>query len=148
MTDCETYAPFGPLAKEKMPEVVDFVRMMNNDNTRVKIGDQKFLEERSYFADSSAFTIFSFKALHGTLRGALSKPNQAVLTASTAKKYFGTTDVVNETMEAQGELYKITAVIEDVPANTHLKFNFLLSHITYPKNSKQLHGSKLGKWEQ
>ncbi len=132
MTDCETYAPFGPLAKEKMPEVVDFVRMMNNDNTRVKIGEQKYLEERSYFADSSVFTIFSFKALHGVLQRALSKPNQAVVTASTAKKYFGRTDVVNETLEAQGGLYKITAVIEDVPTNTHLKFNFLLSHITYP----------------
>jgi len=133
MTDCETYAPFGPLAKEQMPEVVDFVRMMNNDNTRVKIGEQKFMEERSYFADSSVFTIFSFKALHGSLTGALSKPNQVVITASTAKKYFGRTDVVNETMEAEGGLYKITAVMEDVPSNTHLKFDFLLSHITIPK---------------
>ncbi|MBX2897404.1 MAG: ABC transporter permease [Cyclobacteriaceae bacterium] len=133
VTDCETYAPFGPLAKEKMPEVIDFVRLMNNDNTRVKIGEQKYLEERSYFADSSVFTVFSFKALHGTLQGALSKPHQVVITASTAKKYFGETDVVNQTIEARGGLYKITAVIEDVPANTHLKFNFLLSHVTYPK---------------
>jgi putative ABC transport system permease protein len=133
MTDCEMYAPFGQLAKEKMPEVVDFVRMMNNDNTRVKIGEQKFLEERSYFADSSLFNIFSFKALHGNLQGALSKPNQVVITASTARKYFGRTDVVNESMEAEGGLYKITAVLEDLPTNTHLKFDFLLSHITYPK---------------
>jgi putative ABC transport system permease protein len=133
MTDCETYAPFGPLAKEKLPEVVDFVRMMNNDNTRVKIGEQKFLEERSYFADSSVFTIFSFNPLYGSLQGSLSKPNQAVITKSTAHKYFGHTDVVNETLEAEGGLYKITAVIEDVPANTHLKFDFLLSHSTLPK---------------
>jgi putative ABC transport system permease protein len=136
MTDCEMYAPFGVLAKEKMPEVIDFVRMMNNDNTRVKIGEQKFLEERSYFADSSVFTIFSFKPLYGSLLGSLSKPNQAVLTKSTAQKYFGRTDVVNESLEAEGGLYKITAVIEDVPANTHLKFDFLLSHITYPKINK------------
>lgn len=132
MTDCETYAPFGPLAKEQMPEVVDFVRMMNNDNTRVKIGEQKFLEEKSYFADSSVFTVFSFKSLHGNLATALSKPNQVVITASTAEKYFGRTDVVNESIEARGGLYKITAVLEDVPANTHLKFDFLLSHVTYP----------------
>src|SRR5258708_10892923 len=133
MTDCEMYAPFGPLVKEKMPEVVDFVRMMNNDNTRVKIGEQKFLEERSYFADSSALTIFSFRPLHGSLQGALSKPNQAILTSSAAKKYFGRTDVVNEAMEAEGGLYKITSVIDNIPANTHLKFDFLLSHVTYPK---------------
>ncbi|MBY0436129.1 MAG: ABC transporter permease [Cyclobacteriaceae bacterium] len=133
MTDCEMYAPFGPLVKEKMPEVVDFVRMMNNDNTRVKIGEQKFLEERSYFADSTVFTIFSFKPLHGSLRGALTKPNQAVITASTARKYFDREDVVNESLETPGGLYKIIAVIEDVPANTHLKFDFLLSHVTYTK---------------
>ncbi|MFM9838351.1 MAG: ABC transporter permease [Cyclobacteriaceae bacterium] len=136
MTDCEMYAPFGSLAKEKMPEVVDFVRLMNNDNTRVKIGEQKFLEERSYFADSSVFTIFSFKPLYGSLLGSLSKPNQAVITKSTAQKYFGRADVVNESLEAVGDLYKIAAVIEDVPANTHLKFDFLLSHITYPKINK------------
>jgi putative ABC transport system permease protein len=136
MTDCEMYAPFGPLVKEKMPEVVDFVRMMNNDNTRVKIGEQKFLEERSYFADSSVFTVFSFKPLYGSLLGALSKPNQVVITASTAQKYFGRTDVVNESIEAEGGLYKITAVLEDVPANTHLKFDFLLSHATYPRINK------------
>jgi putative ABC transport system permease protein len=133
MTDCEMYAPFGPLAKEKMPEVVDYVRMMNNDNTRVKIGNQKFLEERSYFADSSVFAVFSFKLLHGTLKGALSKPYQIVITEGAAQKYFGRSDVVNESMEAEGGLYKITAVIEDVPANTHLKFDFLISHVTYPK---------------
>jgi len=133
MTDCETYAPFGPLAKEKMPEVVDFVRMMNNDNTRVKIGEQKFLEERSYFADSSIFKIFSFSPLHGSLQSALSKPNEAVITASTAQKYFGRVDVVNESLETLGGLYKITAVINDVPLNTHLKFDFLLSHVTFPK---------------
>jgi putative ABC transport system permease protein len=136
MTDCETYAPFGPLVKDKMPEVVDFVRMMNNDNTRVKIGEQKFMEERSYFADSSVFNIFSFTPLHGSLKGALSKPNQAVITASTAQKYFGRTDVVSESMETVGGLYKITAVLEDVPPNTHLKFDYLLSHVTYPKIQK------------
>jgi len=136
MTDCETYAPFGALAKEKMPEVVGFVRLMNNDNARVKVGEQKFLEERSYFADSSVFSIFSFKPLHGDLEGALAKPNEAVITASTAKKYFGKTDVVNESLEAVGGLYKIIAVIEDIPTNTHLKFDFLLSHVTYPKIQK------------
>ncbi len=132
MTDCETYAPIGPLAKETMPEVTDFVRLMNNDNTRVKIGETKFLEERSYFADSSVFSIFSFALLHGSLRGALSKPNEAVVTARTAQKYFGRTDAVNESFEARGGVYKVIAVIEDIPANTHLKFDFLLSHVTYP----------------
>jgi TM2 domain-containing membrane protein YozV len=61
VTDCETQAPLGPMLKEKMPEVKDFVRMFNNDDGLhdVKVGAQIFLEDGIYFADQSAFKLFS-----------------------------------------------------------------------------------------
>ena len=130
MTDCEMFAPMAPMAKARMPEVVDFVRMMNNDNPRLKVGEKVFLESQSYFADSSVFNVFSFEPLSGPLQGSLSRPFQAVFTESAAKRFFGRADAVNETFEAEGGIYKVTAIIRDVPPNTHLRFDFLLSHNT------------------
>jgi putative ABC transport system permease protein len=135
MTDCEVYAPFAPLAKERMPEVLDFVRMMNNDNRRIKIGDKQFLDEQSYFADSTAFSVFTFKPLYGSLQHALAKPFEAVLTETAAKRYFGVADARDKLLEADGSEYVVVAVIEDVPFNTHLKFDFLLSHVSVPVRS-------------
>jgi len=133
VTDCETYGPLGPMLKSEMPEVVDFVRMFHNEVREVKVGEKKFFEERIYFADSSAFTVFSYEVLSGNPEIALSAPHQTVITASTAKKYFGHTDVVGETMEIANVPYQVSAVIADLPPNTHLKYDFLLSHVTINK---------------
>jgi putative ABC transport system permease protein len=137
ITDCETHAPFGPMVKEKMPEVVDFVRMMHNDDRRIKIGTKKFFEEHSYFADPSVFTVFSFSFLQGNPMNALSEPYQIVLTKSAAKKYFGREGVIGESVELGLKPYKVTAIIENVPDNTHLKFDFLASHATIHKFSNE-----------
>ena len=134
VSDCETHAPMGPMLKEKMPEVKDFVRMFHNDGLQdIKVGTQKFLEESIYFADPSAFQIFSLTILHGDPKSALTDPMQAVLTASMAKKYFGRTDVIGEAIEIDKTIYHITSVIADTPPNTHLKFSILLSHATLAK---------------
>jgi putative ABC transport system permease protein len=134
VTDCETHAPVGPLLKEKMPEVIDYVRMFHNDGLQdIEANNRKFLEEGIYFADPSAFEIFSIEILHGDKSAALSGPYKVVLTETMAKKYFGRTDAVGESLKIRSDLYQVTAIIKDQPYNTHLKFNTLLSHITLTK---------------
>ena len=133
ITDCEMYAPIGPILKRELPEVIDFVRMYENGNLEVKVGDKKFYEKRIYMADPSIFTVFSYTVLHGDKTTALSEPFQTAITESKAKKYFGRVDAIGESIEIGNNLYTITAILEDVPANTHLKFDFLLSHATISK---------------
>lgn len=134
VTDCETYGPLGPALKEKMPEVIDFVRMFHNDGLQdIEAGTRKFLDEGIYYADPSAFNIFSVSIIQGNPKTALSEPFQVVLNETMAKKYFGRTDIVGETVKVQGTLYHVTAVMADLPPNTHLKFNALLSHETIVK---------------
>jgi putative ABC transport system permease protein len=56
-----------------------------------------------------------------------------VLTQSIAKKYFGNTSYVGKTLQnANGEVYKVAAVIKDVPKNSHLIFNVLISRSSLP----------------
>jgi putative ABC transport system permease protein len=131
VTDCEMYAPVGPVLKDKMPEVKDYVRMFHNDGMQdIQAGDKKFLGEDIYFADPSIFTIFSLQVLHGDSRSALVAPFQTVVSRTIALKYFGRTDAVGESVKIDNQTYQVTAVIEDLPPNTHLKFNTLLSHST------------------
>jgi putative ABC transport system permease protein len=132
MTDCETYAPLGPLLKEKMPEVVDFVRMYGIDGiTNVKAGDQNFLETGLYWADHSVFNVFTHPVVNGDAKKALVAPFEAVLTESLAKKFFGRTNVIDEAIEIDNNTFRIKAVVADVPANTHLKFSLLLSRLSF-----------------
>ena len=133
VTDCETYAPVGPLLKEKMPEVIDYVRMYHNDGLQdIEANNRKFLEEGIYFADASAFKFFSIELLHGDKSTTLSAPYKVVLNETMAKKYFGRTDAIGESLKIEGNLYQVEGIMKDLPYNTHLKFNTLLSHSTLP----------------
>jgi putative ABC transport system permease protein len=129
-TDCETYGALGPALKGQMPEVQDFVRMYSESSAEIKVDDQRFYENRLYYADSSVSSIFTLQAMEGNLETALNQPFQTILTESMAKKYFGSIDVVGQSIEINHELYLITAVIQDLPSNTHLKFDFLVSRVT------------------
>lgn len=134
VSDCETHGALGPTLKEKMPEVLDYVRMYHNDGLQdVKVGARKFLEEGIYYADPSAFNLLAIRVLYGDRKTALSKPMQLVLTESMSKKYFGRADAIGETIEVDETLYYVSAIVADSPANTHLKFSILLSHATMAK---------------
>ena len=66
-------------------------------------------------------------ALSGDTRHALDEPNTVVITASTAQKYFGPANALGKALEIDKKPYKITAVIKDIPQNSHFHFDFMLS---------------------
>lgn len=136
VTDCETVGPLGPALKDQWPEVLDYVRFYNNTGIEISMGDNIFFENRVYYTDPSALTIFNYDFIQGEAKGALDRPFTAILTASMARKYFDRTDIVGESIEVISEwdnerlTYEVTAIIEDIKPNTHFKFDFLLSHST------------------
>jgi putative ABC transport system permease protein len=131
VSDCGMYSRIGPLLKEQFPEVVDFTRLCLIGKRVVSENSKNFYEGRMYFTDASIFKLFSFNVISGIPD--LKSPFQTVITKSIALKYFGRTNVADESIEIDKKTFKITAVIDDVPVNTHLKFDFLLSHVTMPK---------------
>ncbi len=134
VTDCETHAPMAPLLKSRFPEVIDYVRMYSADGlNEIKVNDAKFLESGLYFADPSVVNILDVKIIEGDPTKILNEPYQVVMSRSDAKKYFGNSEAVGQTISLEGVLFNVTGVFEDRPANTHLKFNMLLSHETLPK---------------
>lgn len=121
----------GSILRNEYTEVEDFTRLYTSSGSKlVRKGDKWINEAQVAHADSSFFRIFSYQALHGRLDRALTAPNSVVLSRSAAERYFNSTDVVGKTLEtndAGNTVYQITAVIEDMPRNSHFHYDFLFA---------------------
>jgi putative ABC transport system permease protein len=138
-----TYPAVAPAMKKDFPEVEEAVRFRRRGGI-VKYGDTKVVENGSmYFTDPSVFKIFTFSFLKGNAETAFTELNDAVITQSTAKKYFGTADPIGKALNYNNEDYVVKAVLEDIPANAHLQFNILLN---YNKYIQQTNGRAETSW--
>ncbi len=123
--------PMGPAFKLEFPEVEEFVRLYGAGNSLIKFGDKEYYEEDFYFTDSTIFDVFTIPFIAGKPDRALTEPYTIVLTEKIAKKYFGDEDPLGKMIETgAGNSYSVTAVIEDLPINSHLRFDALLSGAT------------------
>jgi putative ABC transport system permease protein len=124
----------GSVLQQELPEVLGVVRANNWDHTLVKYqpsgGEEKsWYEENIVRTDSNYFQLFTHQFIAGDPRTCLVDLNTVVLAESTAKKYFGDEEALNKEIIMDNKVYKVTAVIEDVPENTHLKFDLLISQL-------------------
>lgn len=120
--------------KKDYPEVEEAVRFMGRERTLFKNGNNNFFETKIYYTDSTVFDVFGYKLIEGDAAHALNEPNSIVISKTLARKYFGkNTLVVGKTLRTMYDLYKVTGVIEDVPKNSHLQFDMLISLSTFLK---------------
>ncbi|HZI53320.1 MAG TPA: ABC transporter permease, partial [Chitinophagaceae bacterium] len=116
-----TYPAVAPALKKDFPEIEEVARFRRQGGI-VEQGDLKIIEPGTlYYADSSLFNIFSFRFNKGDAASAFKELNDAVITAATAKKYFGDTDPIGKALHYRDEDYIVKAVLEDVPANSHIQ---------------------------
>jgi len=95
--------------------------------------EKKEFEENFVFAsDSNFFSIFSFKIIKGDPSTLLHNANDMVMTESTARRYFGDEDPIGKTITTGFGEFTVTGVCEDVPNNSHMKFDILVSLQTFP----------------
>jgi putative ABC transport system permease protein len=118
----------GPEFKRDFPLIERYVRTYLGHNT-VKGGDKIFEEPRILYADTPFFQIFSFHILEGDAATALDAPDKIVVTRSMAKKYFGNADPLNRILTSGGRDFRISAVCQDVPPNSQIKFDFVTSFL-------------------
>lgn len=131
-------APIGPAIKSYFPEIDKVVQFSGSSDILLTDGENSFQEEGVFFMDSTAFDVFSWKVIKGDTKNALTAPYSMVMTESTAKRYFGNEDPIGKTLKGSASPgrsnagdYTVTAVIEDIPSNSHFKFNMLLSLSTF-----------------
>lgn len=119
--------PYGPALMNDFPSYIrQQVRVMQ-DNELFSMGTTSFNEKQVILTDSNFFNFFDFHLLKGNPATVLSSPNSVVLSASTAKKYFGKDDPLGKTIELnKQQQLQVTGIMEDVPVNSHLQFNAVL----------------------
>jgi putative ABC transport system permease protein len=123
--------PMGPALQLEYPEVEKVVRIYGAGNTLFRNDEKESYEEDFYFTDSTFFEVFTHDLIMGDPTRCLVEPLSIVLTKSIAEKYFGDKDPLGLMLESgTGRQYKITGVMADVPANTHLRFDALISGTT------------------
>ena len=119
--------PMGQTLKRDFPEVEEATRLGKYGSHLVKSNQTVIREQGVLYADSTVFDVFTLPMLAGNPKKALAEPQSVVITASTAKKYFGTTDALNRVLVFdENDVKNVTAVIEDIPAQSHFQADFLL----------------------
>jgi putative ABC transport system permease protein len=122
-------ASLGPELLRRYPEVRNAVRFFPVGQTSFSAGGKDFAEDGFYRTDPAVFTVFTFEMLAGHCTRALTKPNSIVLTEELAKKYFGgVAKAMHQTVISnKGESLQVTGVMKNVPPNSHLRFDGLIS---------------------
>lgn len=128
----------GQVLKKDYPQVEDYARIYNSNGSKLlKKGNEYITETAVCYADSNLANIFTFHAIAGDPKTALKEPNTVMITEKAANKYLGTTDAIGKTIEMGDDkktVYKVTAVIQDIPQNAHFNFDFFFSmkNLDYP----------------
>lgn len=120
---------------DDIPEIENATRMWRRS---MLVTDHNNINHRQlmYAVDNSIFEIFSFRLEEGDPNSALTEPNSVVLTREIALKYFGADDVVGRSIPVMWNDaltdFTVTGILGEVPSNSHVQFDMLMSIISYP----------------
>lgn len=132
--DAQTFNLSGPTLKKEFPEIIEQVRLSQLGKITLR-HDNKILEqENGFVADDSYFDIFNYPLEYGERTKALKEPYSIVLTESLSNKLFGNENPMGKILsifyartKAQ---FTVTGILKDIPENTHMNTNFLISFNT------------------
>lgn len=131
----QVFPAVGETLKATIPAVENYTRLFpitTHVEAVMTIGEgaerKTFMESSIYAVDSTFLTIFPLDFIYGNALTALHGENKTILSESSAKKYFGDVDPINKIIhwEGMGD-WLVTGVYKDLPANSHMQFNFLAS---------------------
>ena len=127
--------PYGPFLVETLPEVEEQVRFRDRGGFLMKYENKTFREDRVIYADSSLFDVFSLPLVEGDPATALAEPFTMVISPAIAKKYFGSENPIGKSLELDNRVnYRVTAVMEPIPHNSHFNFDCFLSMSTLERS--------------
>lgn len=128
--------PVAESMLNEFPEIVNAARiaprMYDAGENQIRRTDRKknVFDEGFIYADPTFLEMFEYPILEGNLKSALKQPNSVVITERKAKQFFAEANPIGQTIilnDSEESIYKITGVLKDLPLNTHLKFDYLLS---------------------
>lgn len=129
MDFCLTTAPLAPALEETYPEVVAATRL-KTDSGPLSSGDKKF-QEQGIYGDTKLFQVFTYPLIKGDPKTALAEPYSMVISRRLADKFFGAADPIGRILrQRDGTDFRINGVLENVPLNSHIQFDYIKSFAT------------------
>ncbi|MBX2969088.1 MAG: ABC transporter permease [Cyclobacteriaceae bacterium] len=127
----------GPALANEFPEVVTYTRFMNRNKLLVEKDEKRFLLNNLAQVDSTYLEIFDFPLLQGDRTTALDLPYNMVITEETALKFFASADeAMNNTLKFRDREYKITGILKNIPEQSHMQVDALVSMTTTTSEDK------------
>ena len=125
--------PYAPALLNDFPGEIKKAVRVSSGNGLISFENTSFNEKKLYLTDADFFTLFSFPLIRGNAATVLKDPSSVVLTATTAKKYFGSIDnAMGKVVEMDKELkLKVTGIAADVPSSSHLDFDLVVPLSNY-----------------
>ena len=131
----------GPVLKSEYPEILESVRYDSWGNRLVQYGDHQFYEREFSFADPEFLTVFTFPLKVGDPETALKDPSSIVISERMAKKYFNQSDPMGKVLLVDNRVeFIVSGVMENVPENSHLQFEFLAPFVTIKQFGQEIDG--------
>lgn len=129
INEASVMPPVAQTMKNDFPEVRDATRLMDYGTPKILYKNKTFKEDRLAYVDPNFFNIFTLPIIEGNRNSALMQPNAIVITESTAKKYFGNESAIGKTLRLNNNSanYKVTAIIKNIPSNSHFHFTLFAS---------------------
>lgn len=126
MTFDGTPTAFATTIAVGIPEI-KYISKISYDRVILIANGENSFKKTAKFADPSIINMFDYHFLHGKKASALNRPGSIVLTESTARTLFGSTDVLTKTVRLQDQAeFEITGIVEDLPLNSSHRFDYLL----------------------
>lgn len=115
------------ILKDEFPEIVEVTRVRTRGYpSAVRYSDTSYYEQRFFLADPSFFSMFSYDFTAGNPQKALNDPHSVVITQEAAHRYFGDDDPMGKVIRWNDTAdLEVTGIIEKVPYNSHLQFDFM-----------------------
>lgn len=128
----------APAIGREFPEVVTYTRFQNRNKLLITKGETRMLVQNVAHVDSTYLDIFDFLLLAGDRATALDAPYSMAVTEDLALKFFKTTaEALNNTLTFREKEYTITAVLKNIPQNSHMQFDVLISITTLTSTDKE-----------
>lgn len=137
----------APALKRDLSKIKEAVRVYDVGEVIIASGADTYKQENVKFADEDFFKVFSFRLKEGDAGSVLKEPYSVVLTASTAKKYFGNASPVGKVLRVQDDYDCIvTGVTEDIPSNSDIRFDMVFSFKTFLQNAAKAGSNPEQSW--
>lgn len=145
LTDNWATTTFGhaPVMSREIPGIEQYVRVTAQDREQeVTYKDRQFIEEHYCYTEPAFFDLFNFPVIRGEKKGQLARPHTAVITESAAHRYFADSDPIGKILTfktpSSEQHFEVTGIIADMPYNSHLRYDFLLSYSSIPEARRDI----------